>query len=215
MRKEEYSQEAQRIIGIIEEKHNIDWNDKEALTNLTSLYLSNTQITDISILKEFTNLTILYLDNNKIKKIPKELLNLKLEIKLENDLNEGIILKNNPIEEPPLEIVEQGNEAIQKYFDDLESQGRGKLNEAKLIIVGEPEAGKSSLMECLLYDNYRLDPSKESTMGINVKPWYFTHPNDNKREMRANIWDFGGQQIQYMTHHPSLSLFQNSKNTKP
>ncbi|MBN2826130.1 MAG: 50S ribosome-binding GTPase [Campylobacterales bacterium] len=99
-----------------------------------------------------------------------------------------------------MEIMAQGNEAVAQYFEDLERQGEGKLNEAKLIIVGEPNAGKSSLMECLLDSNYVLDKDKKSTMGIDVKPWNFMHPTQNQREIRANIWDFGGQEIQYMTH---------------
>ncbi|MBD3794730.1 MAG: hypothetical protein IE878_03755 [Epsilonproteobacteria bacterium] len=39
-----YSEEAQRTIRIIEKKYKLDWNDKEALENLTSLYLGNNQI---------------------------------------------------------------------------------------------------------------------------------------------------------------------------
>jgi len=222
LQKEEYSKEAQRTISIIEKKYDIDWNDKEALANLNTLDLSHNQIIDISFLKHLTNLNYLdlsenrivdisflkdlknlrhlYLYKNKIKKFPKELLDLNLELKFGWSDNSCINLYDNPIEEPPMHIIEQGNQAIQNYFDDLEVQGRGKLNEIKLIIVGEPEAGKSTLMECLLDPDYELEENKDSTMGIDVKPWHFNHPNENEREMRANIWDFGGQQIQYMTH---------------
>ncbi len=271
MRKEEYNQEAQRAITIIEKKHKIDWNNPQDLTNLTTLNLSHNkitdisflkdltnlttlnlsnnqitnysflkyltnlttlylynnkitdisflkdltkltkldlsynQITDISFLKNFTNLTDLNLSNNQIKIFPKELLKLNLTIKLEYDGKGGIILEDNPIEEPPLEIMAQGNEAIKRYFEDLELQGRGYLNEAKLIIVGEPKAGKSTLMECLLDDTYRLNPNNESTLGIVVKDWKFAHPQEANRELTANIWDFGGQEIQYMGHQFFLS----------
>jgi hypothetical protein len=33
------------------------------------------------------------------------------------DFGEGIILHKNPIESPPVEIVEQGKEAIKKWFE--------------------------------------------------------------------------------------------------
>ena len=82
----------------------------------------------------------------------------------------------------------------------MESQGEGELNEAKLIIVGEPEAGKSSLMEMLCNPKFSLDSHSESTLGIDVKQWSFKDPRDKEKNLIANIWDFGGQQIQYMTH---------------
>jgi len=73
-----YSEEAQRTIRIIEKKYNLDWNNKETLTNLTTLDLSVNQITDISFLKELTNLTTLDLSFNQISDIAllKELKNL-------------------------------------------------------------------------------------------------------------------------------------------
>jgi len=182
-------------------KHNFISNifSLKYLEGLIELYLGDNQISQISPLYNLQYLTILDLSKNNITSFSNQLLQLELSISVNFEYG-GIQLNNNPIQEPPLEIIKQGNQAIQKYFDDLEAQGRGKLNEAKLIIVGEPEAGKSSLMECLLNPNYKLDPDKASTMGIDVKPWKFAHPQQNEREIRANIWDFGGQQIQYMTH---------------
>ncbi|MFZ2967488.1 MAG: COR domain-containing protein [Sulfuricurvum sp.] len=172
------------------------------LTQLTQLHLSSNQITDLSPLAQLTQLTQLGLWNNQITHIPESLLALNLEITLEKPgyNTRKLFIGENPIQEPPLEIVAQGNEAMRRYFTDLAAQGRGQLNEAKLIIVGEPEAGKSTLMECLLDPHYTLDPTQESTMGIDVKAWSFPHPHESHRKMRANIWDFGGQQIQYMTH---------------
>ena len=254
----EYIGEAKKIIQIIEREYNINWNNKEELTNLTKLYLRSNQIEDITSLKELTNLSVLDLSSNQITDITplknldkliklslydnkisnisplKELINLtKLDLMdnqivditpLKNltkltklnlysnqitninplkeliELGILIVFRNNPIKEPPLEIVSQGNQAILQYFNDISIQGKAKLNEAKLIIVGEPNAGKSSLMESLIDPTYQLDPNKDTTMGIDVKPWKFSHPIEDDREIRANIWDFGGQEIQYMTH---------------
>ncbi len=69
--------------------------------------------------------------------------------------------------------------------------------------MGEPEAGKTSLMECLFDPDYSLSNNSPTTLGIEVREgWQFPHPNaEQKNEIfTANIWDFGGQQIQYMTH---------------
>ena len=48
---------------------------------------------------------------------------------------------------PPPEIASRGLAAIQEYFDALADKDATKLYEAKLIIVGEGEVGKT----CLAY----------------------------------------------------------------
>ena len=80
-----------------------------------------------------------------------------------------------------------------------------KLYESKLIIVGEPGAGKTSLMKKLLDPKYPIPRPdgvvEESTIGIDVvEGWTFDHPHDKNITFKANLWDFGGQEIQYMTH---------------
>ena len=183
------------------------------LINLTQLYLYNNQIRDITSLCELSNIKLLLLFGNKIRNI-KPLIRLiekgiplYLELKLNSDeeshpvRNNQIVVGNNPLEDPPANIVEQGNEAVLTYFRNLEEQGEGKLNEAKLIIVGEPEAGKTSLMKKLLNPNYAIPQPEDSTLGIHVSEgWKFPRPDAIDTTFSANIWDFGGQQIQYMTH---------------
>ena len=177
----------------------------EGLKNLKTLYLSSNQITELKSLEGLKNLKTLDLSLNKItelKGLEPILRNIeKLNI-IENYLcfNNGLVVGDNPLVHPPMNIVSKGRDAVLQYFKDLKNQGVGKLNEAKLIIVGEPNGGKSSLMEMLLDPNYKLDKNSQSTLGIDVKPWKFTHPSEKKREIVANIWDFGGQEIQYMTH---------------
>ena len=36
---------------------------------------------------------------------------------------DGIILEDNPLESPPVEIIEQGTEAIKWWFESLEEEG--------------------------------------------------------------------------------------------
>ncbi|WP_299972427.1 hypothetical protein [Sulfuricurvum sp.] len=45
-------------------------------------------------------------------------MDLSLEIKLYDDDNGGIIIEDNPIQSPPLEIIAQGKEAIKRYFSE-------------------------------------------------------------------------------------------------
>jgi len=55
-------------------------------------------------------------------------------------------------------------------------------------------------MKKLLDSHYQLQKEEESTQGINIEPWSFKHPENSKIEFKANLWDFGGHEIQYMTH---------------
>ncbi len=175
-----------------------------ALTQLNELFLSGNQISDITPLTALTQLTSLWLSHNQISDIAPltALLEGGIPVRLETEFDDReIIVGDNPLETPPADIIEQGNEAVLTYFKNLKEQGAQPLNEAKLIIVGEPEAGKTSLMESLLDPEFQLTPDTESTLGVIVREgWQFPHPEKPDTTFTANIWDFGGQQIQYMTH---------------
>ncbi len=67
------------------------------------------------------NLTRLSLYNNQLTQFPKALLNLNLEVKWnDNFFAKGILVKNNPFQTPPVEIVKQGRQAIIDYYAVLE-----------------------------------------------------------------------------------------------
>lgn len=113
----------------------------------------------------------------------------------------------NPIENLPKETVEEGSAAILNFFKQIEEQeGTVPLYEAKLLIVGEPGAGKTTLLKKLEDPEYIVplkgDPAVKSTVGINIyEGWKFQYNGNEAIEFKANLWDFGGQEIQYMTHH--------------
>ncbi|MDD4963644.1 MAG: COR domain-containing protein [Gallionella sp.] len=176
------------------------------LTNLMRLDLGYNKLTDASPLAGLPDIRRLDLWDNQLNDL-RPLLNLiekGILVRLEDDNDRrknGIVVTHNPLQCPPAHIAGQGNAAILTYFRDLDTQGAGKLNEAKLIIVGEPAAGKTSLMEKLFDPDFALSPDTESTLGITVREgWQFPHPTEPERPFSANVWDFGGQQIQYMTH---------------
>ncbi|MBL7152547.1 MAG: leucine-rich repeat domain-containing protein, partial [Phycisphaerae bacterium] len=148
-----------------------DCSPLKPLTALTSLDLSQNNLTDISPLKPLTALTRLALHRNKIKDLPEWITELGMEIYSDNSYHEtGIALENNPLETPPLEIVKQGKDAIRNYFAETASGELDHLYEAKLLIVGEERAGKSSLTEALSDPNYKFQ-AKPSTEGIDIKQW--------------------------------------------
>ncbi|MFN9914056.1 MAG: COR domain-containing protein, partial [Pirellulaceae bacterium] len=103
-----------------------------------------------------------------------------------------------PLINPPVEIVQQGSEAILGYFNEIELQGIDRLYEAKVLILGEGGAGKTSLLRRLYRTDLGLPNERESTKGIDIYHHEFSHTEG--RPFRLNVWDFGGQQIYHSTH---------------
>lgn len=157
------------------------------LANLTSLNIRSNNLTEIpKELRHLKKLSYISIASNKVEKIPEWFFEM-----------ESVNLENNPIIDPPIEIYTSGMEAVKNYFYER-SKGTENLYEAKLLIVGEPGAGKTTLMNKILDEKFVINPFEASTKGIEIKPFYFN--TDDGNYFRINIWDFGGQEIYHATH---------------
>jgi internalin A len=160
------------------------------LQKLTTLDLSyNGLSTLLGSVSRLHNLTNLNLDGNKLTTLPESVIRLQ---KLE-----GFSVRENPLVSPPLEVAVRGLDAIRQYFHQLDKEGVDQLLEAKLLILGEGGAGKTTFARKLLDANYALK-DEISTQGVDVLKWSFQI--EGKRNFTANIWDFGGQAIYHSTH---------------
>jgi len=109
-----------------------------------------------------------------------------------------IKLYNNPLPVPLINAIQRGNQAVLDYLDNLEKEeqkGTRPLNEAKMVIIGEPDAGKTTLMNYLLGKPFT---ETKTTQGIRMEPWEIA--DESGTPYRINIWDFGGQEIQSTVH---------------
>jgi len=168
------------------------------LKELTSLSLNDNKISDISPVCELKHLKELYLINNRISSLPSALVGSInfIDIIVDENIfsNTGVYLSGNPLEDPPLEIIKQGREALLRYYERKETQAFSEIKEAKLIIVGDGAAGKTSLIKRLEDPGAELPKADERTRGIDVTNWEF------EKNFTAHIWDFGGQDVYYPVH---------------
>ena len=171
----------------------------EGLFNTYYRNQNRNKITRIpDILEQLSSLEYLYLSNNKIQALPRSIkLCLKLKV---------LDLRGNPIPIP--NVILGGQEwfgspgdretILNFYFKTQDPNDRTPLYEAKLLIVGEGEAGKTTLAKKLQNPDFELELDQKSTEGIDVIQWEFDQLDGST--FRTNIWDFGGQEIYHQTH---------------
>ncbi len=172
-----------------------------ALTNLARLFVRHTGITSIAPLSDLPRLRLVDISDTSVSDLSplKQLLESGIAAKWEDsEWRDGIYVKNCPLIHPPPEIVQQGHEAVLNYFREIDAQGTATLLEAKVLIVGEGRAGKTSLLRRLYQPDQPLPSEDETTRGIDINPYHFQLGDG--RTFRLNVWDFGGQQIYHATH---------------
>ena len=160
-----------------------------SLTELVRLDLSNNQLRELpKAIASLTQLRLLNLKNNQLRELPEGLASLTRLQELH--------LSNNPLNPDLAAAYEQGTEAVLQYLR-AKAEAKITLNEAKLILIGEGEVGKSCLLGALREDEWL--ESRLTTHGVEIKPVIVTHP-DSGTEISLNGWDFGGQPVYRSTH---------------
>ncbi|MCU0391469.1 MAG: leucine-rich repeat domain-containing protein [Thermoflexibacter sp.] len=183
-----------------------DISPVKGLVNLKELNFSSNQVTDISPLKDLVNLKDLNFSSNQVADISpvKDLKNLYF-----------LYAYGNPVKGIPPEYLgkSSNDNCIKKvrYYLEQEEKNSQYIFEAKLVLVGEPGAGKTSLSEKIRNPDYVLKRGSQSepmTRGVAVSQWLFDYTNPKHtpmhagfdRQFIAHIFDFGGQDILHATH---------------
>jgi hypothetical protein len=160
----------------------------------------------------------LWLSGNLLSDLPSSLAQL--------EHLEKLALDDNPLNPELAAAYKQGIDAVKAYLRAKAVSGQITLNEAKLILVGEGEVGKSCLLSAL-----RNEPFVEglpTTHGIEIKPVQvpnlsfraereislpqerdfssqkslveMTRAERTGETITLNGWDFGGQRVYRPTH---------------
>ena len=169
-----------------------------AKEDTTSLDLSNRQLVALPPeIGQLQNLQSLDLRGNRLTALPPEIGQLQ-------DL-QRLDLSDNPLPEPYAELIRRGTAAVLSYQRSLAKESMPAQYEAKLILVGEGNVGKTSLVTALaaapaerekVFEEYRA-----TTHGINLGAVKLDHPSgDEAKRITLYTWDFGGQQVYRITH---------------
>lgn len=194
------------------------------LISLRDLYLFDNCLTRIPPeISKLTKLKVLHLEGNRLSEIPPEIGHLgqlerlvleknNLRALPESLLDVGklkvLTLHNNPKLGIPEEMFGPTNSEIVKdrhptppqkilaYYFAQRGGIKRPLNEVKVLVVGESEVGKTSLIRQLRGEKH--NPKEDKTHGIERHRL----PMDCGRlgTVRLNVWDFGGQDIMHATH---------------
>jgi internalin A len=182
------------------------------LTALTSLDLSMNRLRKVpQVLGNLVSLRSLDLSSNEITRLPARMGNLvslsaldvsdnQLEIlpaELGDLLVRGLTLRmaRNPLTRSLPEIVTWSADQLATYLRSLHDGA--PQYEAKLIVVGDGNVGKTSLVAAVRGEPFIAE--RPTTHGIEVSPISLRHPVRDL-DMTLRAWDFGGQEVYHVTH---------------
>ncbi|MEI9865580.1 MAG: COR domain-containing protein, partial [Limisphaerales bacterium] len=197
-------------LGLIKSLQRFDVSENELtslpestgeLTQLKDLFASDNKL--VLLPKSLGQLTLLQrldLTNNKLTSLPESLQRISSL--------QGMYLHGNEGFDIPVEVLgptfaetagrsekPQPPSSILDYYFRTR-QGRRRLNEAKLILVGRGGSGKTSLVKRLLHDKFSIH--EVETPGIDIQQWKIRVTGSDV--VRLHVWDFGGQRILHGTH---------------
>jgi len=167
-----------------------------ALNSLITLDLHDNQIQIIpEEIRFLYKLSYLDLSFNEITSISHHLSDLK-------SINDFRIHANPVAAGIPHEVLGNENEkpSNSQILVDYFGNQLQEILEAKILLVGEGDVGKSSLIQRLINNQFRENNPK--TDGIDVHRWKIKvrREDGSLRSVRLNFWDFGGQEIYHSTH---------------
>jgi internalin A len=179
-----------------------DLSPLKDLAQLQQLYAFKTKVYDLKPLKDLKALRLLSITHTKVR----DLRPLQSMIERGNELkwasgwaDSGIYVEDCPLDKTLIAAIQTGHDAVLNYFN----KPKVRLFEARVLVLGEPRAGKTTLRRKLKSLNAPMPAVTESTKAfdIEIEPYPCTVEKDGERnKMTYNLWDFGGQDYYRLLH---------------
>lgn len=155
------------------------------------VFLNRNQIQEVPIwFCELFNLRVVGLRSNRISRLPDflaQMANLR-----------SIEARGNPL---PEELVAAAANGAAGLLRSLRSTTQEGVNPrmVKLVLLGEPKSGKTTLLEALKGNPVPCDPNREETVGVDVVTIAAANPFASE-PIYLSVWDFAGQHMEQATH---------------
>lgn len=189
------------------------------LGKLKKLYAEKNRLASLSPkISQLQSLQFLLLMENKLTTLPNEITKLKELVHLNlfdncltcipksiTEMESLQVLQlegNNYLQRPPLDVCLGGLERIKGYFESFAAPNVEPIHSKrlKIVLLGESEAGKSSLAHALLHASAKESSTVDHTVGVEIYPW---KPTPDGIEFQ--IIDCAGQRRYQLTHPFFLS----------
>ncbi|MEM7476761.1 MAG: leucine-rich repeat domain-containing protein, partial [Planctomycetota bacterium] len=181
-------------------------DDCALAANLESLDLSQNRIRSLPpSIGKLIRLRSLNLSNNFLAELPVEIAGLvslgSLDVSANRDLRSfpdalgalrgiyRLTASSSYLDDPLPELMKRGTDALLAYLRSL-SESEEQF-EAKMLLVGEGNVGKTSLVGRLQGESFI--PDRDTTHGIEIGKLEFPI-GDSDHRLVLNTWDFGGQE---------------------
>ena len=217
-----------KLVELFLDENNIsEIRGLEALSNLQSLRISGNQIKSLDGIQHLHKLENLFADRNAIEDVEAlgNLSSLKCVVLTENQIQSlrpllpqmkrglrvdveatvieepvpGIFLFRNPISDPPLEVVSFGSAAIIDHYEKVDVHGEKQLEVIKLILIGNSGVGKTNYSQFLRKQKMSHEHRSTDTLDI-LNLTMDVSVNGEKKPIRVNVFDFGGQDYYHDLH---------------
>jgi internalin A len=186
-----------------------DLSPLTGLMRLKQLDIKNTKVTDLTPLESLVNLYHLSASSTQISDLSKlkKIIEKGAIVKWEQSNSwedRGIYVQDCPLDKSLIAAIKKGNKAVLTYFN----KPKERLFEVRVLVLGEPRAGKTTLRRKLKSPTAAMPTTVESTKAfeIEIEPYICVHEkNGEKNKLTYHLWDFGGQDYYRLLHQLFVS----------
>ena len=117
-----------------------------------------------------------------------------------------LLWKKNPLQRPPASVATQGLEAIRRYFSEIEAAGATVSRAARLVLLGDGMAGKTSLQRGLRNGcNPQPTTVDARTIQLDLTSLTLFEGVEGQEVVQLSVWDLGGQVAYAAAQQPYIA----------